>query len=591
MNARKLVNLAVIASLLLVPLVSAQLAQAAPASTRQLTSSDDHSVYLFQPSVVVDKTGNALAKIGDTVTYAFRVTNTSSIDTPSLILDSITDTLLGDLANEALPDCDQLAPNAFCTFTVNRIVQAGDPDPLTNTVTVHYHPDGFGDDITASDGHSINLFRPAVQVVKSGPTSAKVGDSVAYTFRVTNTSSSDTPNLVLDSITDTLLGNLADEAPAACDQLAPNAFCTFTVNRVVQAGDADPLPNTVTVHYQPLGFGHDVTDSDNHSLGIDFKPVLRVVKSGPSQAQVGTTVTYSFLVFHAPSSDRSPVSQVALSDSLLGPVASPSGDGNGNNVLDAGEIWEYSATYVVKPTDPDLLTNTATVSGRDRDNESVSATATHTVTIEFNPALAITKSGPATAVRGQKVTYTFAVSHSGGDGSPVDDVVVNDNVTGPAIYTGGDDGDGRLEPGETWNYTATYTIPSAAPNPLVNSAGVTASDKDGDDVTASDSHSLDVRKRLVYMPVIVKPSPTILAVHNDHTGGNVTVIVRELGTNAEVTRCTVPNNATLPCDHDGDGSNVFPSGTYSVYVASVCGTATVVKTYASGPQTTRVYCQ
>jgi uncharacterized repeat protein (TIGR01451 family) len=390
-------------------------------------------------------------------------------------------------------------------------------------------------------------------------------------------------------------------------------------------------------------------------------------------------------------------------------VARTGGDDNDNNVLDAGETWEYSASYVVRPTDPDLLTNTATVSGRDRDNETVSATGSDTVNIEFSPTLRITKSGPATAIRGQKVTYTFAVSHFGGDGSPVNSVGVNDNVAGPATYAGGDNGNGRLEMGETWTYTASYTIPPTGPDPLLNSARVTAKDKDGQDVTAtSNTHSLDVINppllsitksgpltatlntpftytltvansgeavannlvvtdvipagatyvrggtrvgnavrwtraslasgasaqfhlvvsasrtitnsdyrvaadggvsavgqnavstiivepapgiQYVYLPLIARPSPTILSVHNDNTGGDVTVIVRTLGTNTEVTRCTVPNKATLPCDHNRDGSNVFPPGTYNVYVASVCGPpVTVLKTYDSGPQTTRVFC-
>jgi hypothetical protein len=84
--------------------------------------------------------------------------------------------------------------------------------------------------------------------------------------------------------------------------------------------------------------------------------------------------------------------------------------------------------------------------------------------------------------------------------------------------------------------------------------------------------------RKVYLPFITKPAPTQLSVFNDKTGGNITFTV--LGTGVS---CTVPNNTTLFC-----GS--FPPGIYNIQVTSPCGNATVPKTYDSGPQTTRVFC-
>jgi uncharacterized repeat protein (TIGR01451 family) len=159
-----------------------------------VSSTDDHSVNLFQPSVKVTKTGDELSKVGDEVTYTFTIENTSSGDSPNLVLDSIDDSLLGNLADgEAPPDCGNLAPGATCTFDVSRTVQAGDPDPLENTVTVHYHPAEFPNDITDSDSHSVDLFQPSVTIDKTGDELSKVGDSVDYVITVTNTSSSDTP--------------------------------------------------------------------------------------------------------------------------------------------------------------------------------------------------------------------------------------------------------------------------------------------------------------------------------------------------------------------------------------------------------------
>lgn len=110
----------------------------------------------FQPSVEVEKTGDALSKIGDEVDYTITITNISTPGSPNLIKDSISDSLLTVSPPTA---CDSLAPGANCTITSSYVVQSGDPDPLVNTVEVHYHPDGFPIDVWASDFHSVNLFQ------------------------------------------------------------------------------------------------------------------------------------------------------------------------------------------------------------------------------------------------------------------------------------------------------------------------------------------------------------------------------------------------------------------------------------------------
>jgi uncharacterized repeat protein (TIGR01451 family) len=91
-----------------------------------------------------------------------------------------------------------------------------------------------------------------LSVVKGGDTLSKVGDPVDYTITVTNDGSI---TLYKQSIVDTLLGDLTDGTNAFitssdCDpSLASGASCTILATRTVQAGDPDPLPNTVTVVY------------------------------------------------------------------------------------------------------------------------------------------------------------------------------------------------------------------------------------------------------------------------------------------------------------------------------------------------------
>src|SRR5688500_16509180 len=87
------------------------------------------------------------------------------------------------------------------------------------------------------------------------------------------------------TVTDTLLGNLLDAANTfivssnADGTLSVGETWTITARRTVLAGDADPLPNTATVHANPSGFPNDITDSDDHRVNL-FQPNLHVVKSG-----------------------------------------------------------------------------------------------------------------------------------------------------------------------------------------------------------------------------------------------------------------------------------------------------------------------
>src|SRR5262249_20669950 len=115
-----------------------------------------------------------------------------------------------------------LNPGDSLTIFVTRTVQATDPDPTVDTVTFVGTDDLAGTEtpITASATNSVNLFQPSATLTETAsPTTAtQLGQVITYTFTVSNTSSSDSPNLVLDlnnpndSFTDSLLGNLEADA-------------------------------------------------------------------------------------------------------------------------------------------------------------------------------------------------------------------------------------------------------------------------------------------------------------------------------------------------------------------------------------------
>ena len=237
-----------------------------------------------------------------------------------------------------------------------------------------------------------------------------------------------------------------------------------------------------------------------------YGPVLDIVKDGPAVADVGDTVVYTFTVTNdAINGDGSPVSNVSVSDDYAGAATYVSGD-DGDGLLEVGEAWVYTASYTIQDADPDPLVNTGTVTGEDLDGAPVSDTDTHSTQLGFAPALSIVKSGPDAANVGDTVVYTFTVTNDdvNGDGSVISNVSVSDDVAGTATYVSGDDGDGLLEVGETWVYTASYTIKSTDPDPLVNTGTVTGKDLDGAPVSDTDTHSTAIRGPLqpwIFLPI------------------------------------------------------------------------------------------
>jgi hypothetical protein len=155
-------------------------------------------------------------------------------------------------------------------------VLAGDPDPLVNIATAHYHPAGFPNDITGTDDHSTNLFQPSIKLTKTADNPfSKAGDSIKYDITIENTSSNDSPDLALDSFSDSVVASATP--PASCSTLVSGTSCSFSYTYQVQAGDTDPLVNTATAHYKPAGFPNDIADSDVATVDL-LHPSFTVTK-------------------------------------------------------------------------------------------------------------------------------------------------------------------------------------------------------------------------------------------------------------------------------------------------------------------------
>jgi hypothetical protein len=101
------------------------------------------------------------------------------------------------------------------------------------------------------------------------------------------------------------------------------------------------------------------------------------------------------------------------------------------------------------------------------------------------------------------VVYTFTVTNVGN--TPLLNVQVVDDHTGPPILVSGDDGDSQLELAEVWVYTAAYTIPSTDADLIANTVSVTATDAADTQATDTDQHSTQL-SAFIYCPLFLRTS-------------------------------------------------------------------------------------
>jgi len=250
----------------------------AQGSSPAITASADSntvSTNLFQPSVAITKTGPAYSAAGDTVTYTVTIRNTSSLDSPNLVFDSFSDSLVTSVTP---PDaCKNLAPGDSCSFTYTYKVQSGDPDPLVNTATVHYHPTGFPNNISDSATWTTDLLHPGFTVSKTC-TTQPVSQAGPAKFNVTFTNTGDA-DLVITA--DDNIGTF---------NLAAGKSATFTVTVTGPFAGQPTVKNTVnaTAALDPKYKLSDTIGPKSASASCDVVGLAKVIKTVSGQPPSGT---------------------------------------------------------------------------------------------------------------------------------------------------------------------------------------------------------------------------------------------------------------------------------------------------------------
>jgi len=179
---------------------------------------------------------------GETITYTYEVENTGNI--------TLDDVMISDVHNgtgmlsSMNPLMASIVPNGTQTFIATYEITQDDVDagvPITNQATGNATPRrGMFTAPTADESVTVVAASPAMTIEKtpSKTTNATVGDTITYTYEVTNTG-----NITMDfvSITDAHsgAGMLSSISPGAINDFAPGTVATFMATYEVTQGDID----------------------------------------------------------------------------------------------------------------------------------------------------------------------------------------------------------------------------------------------------------------------------------------------------------------------------------------------------------------
>ena len=463
------------------------------------------------PVLTLDKMLNAASPtsfdtVGQTLLYDFVVTNTGNVTLTNQI--SITDPLITGAGGSITCPAPPLAPGASLTCTGSYTVDQLDIDngQVTNTASAT-------DSVTTSNTDGVTVMAnqtSGLNVVKvaTAPASFANGQTINYTYTVTNTGNVTIPDTATISVNDNRATVTCPAIPVgglAPVSQVPTANMVCTASYVITPSDISI--GTVT-NIASATDGTTTSPTDSATVPNSFDPALSITKSAtvPSPATytgAGDTITYSYSVQNTGGVSFSEI--ITVTDDKINGGAPfncwvPSGpldtfDPDPTYVNDGinpppntnGETQVCTALYTVTQADVDAgsVTNQAvaeTVFAPSGANIPVSSPQDElTVNATEDASLTVAKTASptdlTTVAAGDVITYTFTIQNTGSttlsDAVPVDSgpTFGDGPAAGTGVFSGftvttGVDGntDGKADtiaPGASAVFQATYTLTQA----------------------------------------------------------------------------------------------------------------------------------
>ncbi|MFE7487804.1 hypothetical protein [Kitasatospora sp. NPDC057541] len=383
--------------------------------------------------------------VGDTVTYTYTVTNTGTAAVHDL-------TVTDDRVSPVTCSATTLAAGQSTTCTGTYVVTSADAvaGHVLNVATANgFNPQGepvasppAQETVPVVSVASLSLTKKADT---AGP--VNVGDTITYTYTVTNTGTAAVHNL---TVTDDRVSPVSCGATA----LAAGQSTTCTGTYVVTTADAvaGHVLNVATANgFNPQG-EPVASPPAQENVPVASTASLSLAKQAntPGPVNVGDTVTYTYTVTNT---GTATVHDLVLTDDRVSSITCSA------TTLAAGQSTTCTGTYTVTAADAvaGSVTNHATVKGLDPQGELVqSPPAEETVTVASVASLSLTKkadtAGPVNV--GDTITYTYTVTNTGT--AAVHSLTVTDDLVSPVTCSAT-----TLAAGQSTTCSGSYVVTSA----------------------------------------------------------------------------------------------------------------------------------
>lgn len=530
-----------------------------------------------------DVNGNGLIDAGDTIDYSFAVTNKGTVTMSTL---KINDAKLPGSAISCPATSVAAGETVTCTGTYTISQADVDANTADNVATASaIAPRATDPVISAESGTQTPIVgKSALTIVKDGADPKDVnannlvdaGDTIDYTFTVTNTGTTTLRTLVIND-------PLTPSANIVCDvlELAPKAVATCKGSYTVSQTDADhgKVVNTATATGTPDK--GDPTTSPGAEKITDIPAVdkLAIAKSvvkdngkdyrdanNNGRPDVGEIISYQFVVTNTGNTTSH---NVRVDDAKVANVSCPQTE------LVAGASTTCTATYAITQADIDhgSVENTASVTGTPPgDRPDAKADSNKVVTpLERSNSLTLTKtvSGVEDVNNNQRVdvsdiiSYTFTVTNNGN--STVKQISIQDAKI-PTVNCEKTE----LAPGESAKCTGSYTISQAEVDKglVSNTATSTGTGSDGKTTTSQPATAEQKTSTVASMslvktvdpkaPKAAKAGDKIAYIFTIKNTGALTITDPAVAEDLPGVTVSCPTGAILP------GNSVDCTGSYTV---------------------------
>lgn len=359
------------------------------------------------------------------------------------------------------PDADPatLANDGYC---VREVVPGGwrqtTPNPAPIVIDA-LHPTASG--VNFGNQQLLASFSMAKAASVPGGTANVLGELISYTITLTNTG-----NQTLTGVTvaDPSVSNLQllSEPQSADGVFNAGDVWHYSASRPVTQADIDAggsIVNTATGDTDQTP-----PKTASASVPVAQNPDFTITKSasvpGGTADVAGEVISYTITLTNTGNQTLTGVTVVDPFVSNLQLVNDPqSADG----VFNTGDVWHYSATHVVTQAELNADGSITNVATGDTD-QTPPKNATVSVPVGQSPNFLIIKAasvpGGTANVVGELIRYTISMTNTGN--IALTGVTVSDpSVSNLQLQVDPASGDGVLNVGETWQYTASRPVTQA----------------------------------------------------------------------------------------------------------------------------------